>query len=196
MFSNEFLQKNQHLIDNDTDDVLIKYFMRYKHIINDWGHIILDHLNDDQQKNKQSFRMMFDEINHEIQCDINTCSQYNRYFQNREIKTNSKKKSELQFYIHLMDNIHCYLLHSYDIGFRVKIDRNNPISSHRWSYDVLSETKTEENEKSQAFYLRASDDMDSIQSYLNATAKLSQIIERKDRFTSNIFDDELEHHNH
>eukprot|EP01084_Bolivina_argentea_P108815 194493_1 len=82
-----FFKNNKHFANNDKQNVLMTYFTKYKNILNDYGHIIYHHLNSDQQKNNHSFKTIFDEINREIKCDINKCSQYTYYHQTIEYKT-------------------------------------------------------------------------------------------------------------
>ena len=62
-----------------------------------------------------------------IRCDFGKCSSIRRYHRIREnidnLEQQSLRSHNLQFYIDLMDTIHCYFIHSFDLGMRIKFDK-------------------------------------------------------------------------
>eukprot|EP01084_Bolivina_argentea_P010538 19640_1 len=51
-------------------------------------------------------------------CDIVTCKSFQRINRDKS-KDNIKEKSHRYVFVEIMDKIHCYLLHSYDIGSKI-----------------------------------------------------------------------------
>eukprot|EP01084_Bolivina_argentea_P076315 138309_1 len=121
---------NENSIINDKhNELILEYFNKYEYLVNDYHHIIVDHLNSSTTcTNNYQFSLLHNEIAKHIKCDVIKCQQYKRYSRNRENvekATNKIKDENVLFYIDLLDNIHCYFVHSYHIGFRIKHNIKN-----------------------------------------------------------------------
>ena len=78
--------------------------------LNDYNHIIIDHDDDDEE--------IYNYISNVLPCNIMECAMYKRWNRDHEKQTNDDAIFEL--YRDLLDQIHCYILHSFEIGTRVK----------------------------------------------------------------------------
>eukprot|EP01083_Nonionella_stella_P203162 741552_1 len=105
---------------------LREYFSTYSNFLNDYGHVLHQHLHTGSVKqNNAQFEEIYDYISKQIQCDITTCPQFVRNNRNRQKTQNDSFGSQNTdiktiFYLDLLDTIHCYLLHAFDVGFRIK----------------------------------------------------------------------------
>eukprot|EP01084_Bolivina_argentea_P294146 506051_1 len=98
--------------------------INYPSLLDDYIHIITTH-NDSIQLEK-IFEMMISKHNLKP-CDIFTCPMAVSYHRDR-VKDDQKQQNsidnglfnEILFYRDIMDGIHCYLYHLYDLGLRVK----------------------------------------------------------------------------
>eukprot|EP01084_Bolivina_argentea_P265027 449108_1 len=110
-------------IDKDGNNLsLIEYFDTHiTNLLNDYGHILCVHLDNAlNQQNNDEFAVISAKCHKYINCSLNKCKYYQRNNRNRckeEIKDSNDK---LSLYVDIMDTIHCYFLHSYDTGFRIK----------------------------------------------------------------------------
>eukprot|EP01084_Bolivina_argentea_P033543 62028_1 len=115
------LYKHNHSADNK---ILCNSLIDCKHlIINDYHHI-LDHLNEDSvsiNKCSETFKIIYNEIikTHNLQCDINSCEIYLRSNRMREKQTVKCANKHFTVYMDILDSIHCYLIHSVDMGYRI-----------------------------------------------------------------------------
>eukprot|EP01084_Bolivina_argentea_P307875 532213_1 len=105
-------------------NVLSKYLLQYKHVINDYHHILDHHLNEDnikQIKSNEQFTLIYHEITNrsDIICDVNKCAMYSRNNRIREKENIECNDKILSNYINILDTIHCYFVHSADIGYRI-----------------------------------------------------------------------------
>eukprot|EP01084_Bolivina_argentea_P004322 8218_1 len=93
----------------------------YVSLLDDYIHIIQCH-NDNLDYISTS---MINDY-HIIACDINKCSFVLRHFRSnkQDDMSNLLSDDDFVFYRNLIDSIHCYLFHSYDIGLRVNTDEN------------------------------------------------------------------------
>ena len=91
---------------------LVKYFEEiYEgHFINDWFHIINDHDDDIEE--------IYNYISSELSCNIMECAKYKRWNRIRGNESGDDGDVEFRVYRDLLDQIHCYILHSFDIGTR------------------------------------------------------------------------------
>ena len=99
-----------------------KYLAKYKnHIIGDYHHILDKHLNRDNisqiDSNKQ-FELIHQQMTG-ISCDIENCKIYSRNNRQRETTNIECKDEKVSMFIDIIDTIHCYFLHSIDIGYRI-----------------------------------------------------------------------------
>eukprot|EP01084_Bolivina_argentea_P283875 486304_1 len=113
----------------------------YKYLINDFHHILLVHLNDKYPTaiTENEFLNIYDYMMDSIQnkCTFNECMSQKRNNRNREkqnICLSSKKNKnancmnidkEHECLVDLIDNIHTYFFHSYDVGFRIPSNQLN-----------------------------------------------------------------------
>eukprot|EP01083_Nonionella_stella_P240223 839977_1 len=98
----------------------------YQTYINDYHHILDKHLNEDRisaaQCNQQFELIQQQMIDNNLSCDINKCKIYTRNNRARELDAIEVKHSENEsehVLVNLLDNMHCYFIHSIDIGYRV-----------------------------------------------------------------------------
>eukprot|EP01084_Bolivina_argentea_P260798 440548_1 len=113
---------------NDTVVEIASHFsVKHYKIETDFHHILKEHLqHNDKQKNHNNLRKIEHIVSRKIKChiheDITTCNPFlrnrNRYH-SESAKKDHSADDENQYYVDLLDNIHVYFLHSYDIGFRV-----------------------------------------------------------------------------
>eukprot|EP01084_Bolivina_argentea_P005393 10178_1 len=111
----------QVIYDGTNADLLLKYVAEYKgNVINDYMHLLKIHLDNDKTNNDQNFQIICDILTKHNKCDLTKCLSCIRNSRNREIEENTQEiKPQLIFYVDLLDNIHCHLLHSYQTGFRI-----------------------------------------------------------------------------
>ena len=97
-----------------------------KHLLNDYHHILHHHLeNKDTKQIGIEFDLIYNEIIHKNKvgaCDIKSCEGFYRNHGSTEKKMIEVEDEETQFYIEIMDSIHCYFMHSYDIAMRNEMD--------------------------------------------------------------------------
>jgi len=140
IITNETLQKDksiqniisalkyyQTILNNQNyDDLISEYFGENTRIIEDYSHILKKYLNNTIESNTSIFSQIYNIMIKEIKCDIKNCKQYSRNNRDRQKEpksTNDNKDDDvfrITFYTDLMDTIHCYFMHSYDIGFRLR----------------------------------------------------------------------------
>eukprot|EP01084_Bolivina_argentea_P280489 479693_1 len=114
-----FYNKNKHEL---TEDVLADYFLhRCKSLINDYHHILTHHLGGDTKTNNIQFQLIHKQISHYIKCDISKCQQYKRIQTNDKALLNQvlNEYSPITAWIEFTDSIHCYFIHSFDVGYRI-----------------------------------------------------------------------------
>eukprot|EP01084_Bolivina_argentea_P309808 535925_1 len=117
------------LVKKDNDD-LVEYMSKYKHLMNDYGHILSVHLNNkSSMKNDKTFLFIHNECIKSINCSLNKCSHYERNSRNRCKEIQLFNDKDVLYYTDILDTIHVYFLHSFDTGFRSKIPINSDIKS-------------------------------------------------------------------
>lgn len=108
------------IIQNKNDEMEFIYFFLeiYKHVLNDIVHLVDKH-NDDLQQINESL------INDKdfIACDVKQCALTARHYHRAEFNKENKKnvnddKSLTNFYIEMMDGLHLYIMHLFDLGIR------------------------------------------------------------------------------
>ena len=116
----KFYQKN-----HANHDLLGQYLEKYKdHLISDFHHILGKHLSEDTvttQESDKQFEMMYEELkNNNINCDIGKCQMYLRNNRQRELVKIECEDKNLSMFIDIIDTIHCFFIHSIDIGYRIQ----------------------------------------------------------------------------
>eukprot|EP01084_Bolivina_argentea_P109258 195269_1 len=115
------------LDDGKSRDLLVKFCTGvYKLLLDDFIHIVTKHNNEieDFKMPKCNF----------VDCDL--LDRHNRTDRNytHDQTFNSTQDKNVIFYIDLMDSIHCYLMHLYDVGLRIKQNEHK---------DDLDDTKSD-----------------------------------------------------
>eukprot|EP01084_Bolivina_argentea_P090188 162564_1 len=83
----------------------------YITIESDYNHLINEHLTSfNKQQTINNYNIIHKQITKFVQCDETKC--------NKHIKHNihNIKQNKQQFYIHLLDTIHCYFVHKYNVS--------------------------------------------------------------------------------
>eukprot|EP01084_Bolivina_argentea_P273455 465809_1 len=113
------------LIENDIIDDIDFMMQMNEFIIDDYHHILIQHLSHKHIGHiNEEFNLLNHELNKKIYCNVDKCSSIKRYHRIREnIPSQIIRSPELQFYIDLMDTIHCYFIHSFHLGMRVKLNK-------------------------------------------------------------------------
>ena len=127
-----------HIIDNlklyqmiETDKIDDIEFINKlnENILDDYHHILVEHLsNKSVDEINEEFNNLHGMLRKEgIRCDFGKCSSIRRYHRVRENIDNLEQQSlrtpDLQFFVDLMDTIHCYFIHSFDLGMRIKLNK-------------------------------------------------------------------------
>eukprot|EP01084_Bolivina_argentea_P174191 301725_1 len=131
-------------------DAINKYLDIYnmkKHLINDYIHILDKHLNEDnmlKHKSNRQFNIIYETMfdKSHLYCDITNCYIYQRNHRQRETQyiTPLCDDYTTAMFVDILDAIHCYFIHSVDIGYRI-IDKSimhndNPTSNNIYNaYD-------------------------------------------------------------
>eukprot|EP01084_Bolivina_argentea_P270583 460142_1 len=118
----KFYQTIKHDMNNRaTQDKLITYCNEsHASLVNDYVHIITYH--NDNDLHYMANTLIND--NNFMQCNINDCKCTKRYYGNRRININNEKQdSKYSVYKNIMDQMHCNVLHLWDMGMRVKLDK-------------------------------------------------------------------------
>eukprot|EP01084_Bolivina_argentea_P166039 288361_1 len=119
------------------------------HLSDHFNHILTTHLRDNKsiQQSNNELELIHAYIMQKIQtCKLEHCSKYKRNNRNRErenilsISTNIIDH-ESEYYIELLDTIHCFFVHTFDCGFRIHSDVFNDIISinKHQQYDEIND---------------------------------------------------------
>ena len=121
----------------DSTEKIQTYFNENKsRIMNDYHHLLNDHLNEDNVskiKSDEEFNQIYEILiseQNDLNCDINECIMYKR--NNRQRIGNSEQKDPdceteeiINVSMDILDSIHCYFIHSIDNGIRrIDIDED------------------------------------------------------------------------
>eukprot|EP01084_Bolivina_argentea_P198656 340112_1 len=185
------------LNDVNYNDLLCEYFDENKNILEDYAYILKQYLNNEPNKNNETFEQIYNIISKEIKCDIKNCKQYSRNNRNREKesqKPNNQKSSDkndqfkILFITDLFDTIHCYFLHSFDIGFRMKHSELTHIynHSHNDKHKNTIENVQDLDNKS-ALNIHINDNMKTFNSYIRNKRQSLMDIRGANRAKNNKF---------
>ena len=130
--------------DAGNNDKMLKYFVsEYKYLLSDWHHILYVHLDGKISESCRNFNLLYEDVKkYHLMCDIMECSHYTKNNRDREAEHDGNGVDEAkrkdsggssdydhynddidlnnQFLMDLLDNIHVYLVHSFDTGFRMR----------------------------------------------------------------------------
>ena len=105
---------------------ILHFLEGYKsHLLSDYHHILDRHLNEDKTTKTESnhqFEMMHQQIKttmNKHSCDITKCNIYSRTNRQREVENIDCNDDNLSMFIDIMDTIHCFIVHSVDVGHRI-----------------------------------------------------------------------------
>eukprot|EP01084_Bolivina_argentea_P273456 465810_1 len=158
----QFYQSNEASNHNE----LLKYFApeNYNLLLTDYHHILYQHLDN---KPIIEIQKEFELIHHKImkyikQCSLEKCKRLERNHRTRDKHTANATNNDtkIQFYIDTMDTIHCYFIHSFDLGFRLKADEISTFHS-----------VDENDEKKDDSYLYKDTQMKQLKNVLNIKRK-------------------------
>ena len=112
----------------DDNDTLLKYSQNCATLLQDFHHILDEHLSEHKygmDKSNEQFSIIYNQmvIENGLACDIMKCKIYLRNNRERESKSNDCDDKHLSIFIETLDCIHCYFIHSVDIGYRI-LNRN------------------------------------------------------------------------
>eukprot|EP01084_Bolivina_argentea_P137099 241434_1 len=107
------------LTDNrNRNDIINKYFADYSTLLDDYYHILSQHLNESKQiQNEMNFEIIYNECNKAcMPCKTpHVCG-------SMDTASHAEAYNDLnvQFYMNVLHTIHMLFIHSYDAGFRVQ----------------------------------------------------------------------------
>ena len=106
-------------------DIIMRYCSKYKHLLDDYHHILRVHLNGARQENEAKFGLIVEELlpdgQKQRQCEFRNCNAFIRNNRNRDDPQNVvPHQKKVALYIDILDAIHVHFVHSYDAGFRFK----------------------------------------------------------------------------
>ena len=136
-----------------TDDnaVINQYFDNYHDFLDDYYHILSQHLNNGKKANKANFEIIYNKICKYIECDLSKCNAYCRMNRDRddEVIDNNVNNNDMnaQFYIDIMDTIHCLFIHSYDCGYRINTAKLMEGTSDEMEQDAQTEFESLYNDQ-------------------------------------------------
>eukprot|EP01084_Bolivina_argentea_P055770 102186_1 len=137
-----------------TDKMELKEIAEYfrinkSQIINDYHHI-LEHLNEDKIGIGGEFKVIYDLISQNIKCDIKECHIYTRNNRLRE------RGETVYAGVDLLDTIHCYLLHSVDIGYKIIMNELEEMKYNESEEDGMADNECYDKELSKlTLYLQS-----------------------------------------
>ena len=129
---------------------LSKYLEKYKtYLVSDFHHFLDKHLNEQvvtTTQSREQFDVMFKELNdNNIKCDIGKCKMYSRNNRQRESVNIECEDKQLCTLIDIIDTIHCFFVHSIDIGYRI------PTSL---TFDDIEDKEDDDINRSNAYNLK------------------------------------------
>eukprot|EP01083_Nonionella_stella_P170673 581394_1 len=96
----------------------------YPLLTDDFNHVLVAHLGDYMPltMREEAFESICDHVCHRVKaCTLEQCTEFQRNSRNRETQNISDAMDlESKYYVEMMDSMHCFFLHSFDIGFRIR----------------------------------------------------------------------------
>eukprot|EP01084_Bolivina_argentea_P253653 426185_1 len=133
------------------EDKLLLFIQKNQDILNDYHHVLDKHLNEDSLSKRQTdeqFEIIYDRIINEndLICDITQCQVYLRHNRQREKQQIKHVNQCYLTNIDLLDSMHCFFLHSVDIGFRImhnmNVDANANDNEHIYNDSEMVKLKS------------------------------------------------------
>ena len=112
-----YLSIQQNIFDQATQNVALETYFNeeYPYFLDDYHHVISDHSEQLEDITEQLTK-----------CDLSKCMMATRYCDNNRQQASDdnihdqEMNLELNFYIELLDNIHFWFNHQFDVGMRIK----------------------------------------------------------------------------
>eukprot|EP01084_Bolivina_argentea_P164509 286022_1 len=155
--------------DPKNQDPKLNHMMK-KYVINDYHHILDFHLNEERNTRERAanqFKRIYKVVCDIEKCDIGKCDRFNRNNRDRE------KDKDGDTYMDFLDSIHCYLLHSVDIGYRI--------------IDKMDDIKNDKDNEELCNSLAHDEELRRLKVHLNSTRTRLQSIRGLKRFENNKF---------
>ena len=114
----------------DLDEIIASFDKNsHPYLSDDFNHVLLRHLGDDKQvaESQREFFAIHQHIASKLKpCALEKCGKFSRNNRDREKQDGQGKKldKEVEYFVDVMDTIHCFFLHSFDIGYRIAVDGN------------------------------------------------------------------------
>ena len=109
----------------------------YCSLLNDYIHVMRDHSDDLDE----IYAFMSEDCN--LHCNVNECALLRRHHRNRQITHSACEDSLFMFYQDIFDSLHCYLLHSFDMGLRIKKQTVNTLGDMKCGENSFDHHKQE-----------------------------------------------------
>eukprot|EP01084_Bolivina_argentea_P000583 1095_1 len=115
----DILSEYQFINNDDESAVIALCTQQYDSLVNDYIHLLEVH-NSESDLDK-ILNLITDEYNF-AECNLNNCALAVRCYRDRDDnkKPNTDYDAAFIFYQDILDQIHCFLFHLYDVGLRVK----------------------------------------------------------------------------
>eukprot|EP01084_Bolivina_argentea_P272823 464599_1 len=106
-------------------------------LVSNVHHVLYEHLNNViKRENIENFEYIHNKVIKNIQqCNLKNCNAFTRNTRDREKLDNNiyeNDANQYMFYIDLLDSIHVYFVHSFETGFRVKVEGTNDIKHEEY----------------------------------------------------------------
>ena len=122
--------------DSDPDGLLVNYCQRNKHILNDYSHILQQHLNQkNRTKSNENYQIIHDSVSKYIRCDLAQSRQFKRQYRDRIHDPLPNEDHTVSYYMDLLDTIHCTFVHQYDTGNRINTAQLSPRSNSIYTFN-------------------------------------------------------------
>eukprot|EP01083_Nonionella_stella_P032771 89669_1 len=93
-------------------------------LTDDFHHILFHHLSDQKpvEETRNEYELIYNYVMTKVpQCKLSKCENYRRNNRQRETqKILTKIDTTTAYYVEMMDRMHCFFIHSFDVGFRLK----------------------------------------------------------------------------
>eukprot|EP01084_Bolivina_argentea_P000584 1096_1 len=139
----DILSEYQFINNDDESAVIALCTQQYDSLVNDYIHLLEVH-NSESDLDK-ILNLITDEYNF-AECNLNNCALAVRCHRDRDNNDTSNNSSDVDyiFYQDLLDQIHCFLFHLYDVGWRVKsknsqiVGNENITDDNKWTDHVFA----------------------------------------------------------
>eukprot|EP01084_Bolivina_argentea_P065952 120229_1 len=121
-------------------------------INDDFNHVLLNHLGDQHtlQFTKKQYEDIYDYMtqNYLSTCSLVHCEKSIRNNRARESNSQMSVDSKTQYIIDIMDTLHCFFMHSFDVGFRIRSKDLIDIDETKQNdYDLYTDSQMEKLSK-------------------------------------------------